>query len=76
LTIFFAHPLAKKITYPMPRGFSDEAKDEVRMLLLRWQGKEVPLSLRFERDCSLTVSVDREGRIEISQNSAQVFRDM
>jgi hypothetical protein len=76
LTIFFAHPLAKEITYPMPRGFSDAAKDEVRTVVLRWQGKEIPLSLRFERGCSLTVCVGREETIEISQNNAQVLRDM
>ena len=53
LLLFFAHPTAKKIAYPMSYGLSSVADDKTYSLTAHWAGQDVPLSLRFKPAQSL-----------------------
>ncbi len=66
LLIFFAHPNAKQIRYPMPYGLSAESENIQRELLLRWRDREFPLELRFEPCQSLMLIANARGTMEIS----------
>ncbi len=66
LLVFFAHPKAKQIRYPMPHRFSAEHGTVRRELLLRWRNREMPLELTFDPGQSLMFIVSARGAIEIS----------
>ncbi|MDQ2711712.1 MAG: hypothetical protein M3Y24_05650 [Acidobacteriota bacterium] len=46
LLLFFAHPAAARITYPMPYGLSTD--DQTCDVIVHWAGQDIPLSLRFK----------------------------
>ncbi len=66
LLIFFAHPKAKQIRYPMPYGFSAQSARVQQNVLLRWRGRGVALDLLFEPLQSLILAVSSRGTTEIS----------
>ena len=64
LLLFFAHPLAKQIRYPMPYQMAREAVETNRDLILHWNGREIRLPLHFEPNGSVAVLVKPEGAVE------------
>lgn len=66
LLIFFAHPSAKQIRYPMRYGLSAESGIAERELGLRWGDRESPLQLRFEPCQSLMLTASAGGSVEIT----------
>lgn len=63
--IFFAHPLAQGLRYPLRYGLSGDARARDVPVLLRWQGKDIPYVLRFPAGKSLLLHVTREGKVEV-----------
>jgi hypothetical protein len=61
LLMFFAHPLARGLRYPM--GYGQSACDEIleRHVTLRYGKAETPLVLRFEPHQSLLVAATADG---------------
>ncbi len=51
LLLFFAHPAAARITYPMPYGVPPD--DQTCDVIVHWAGQGRPLSLRFANGRSL-----------------------
>ena len=64
LLIFFAHPLAKHIRYPMPYGFGASAEAVSRHVNLRWNGRDVPIDLQFDQRESVTLLVSAQGAVQ------------
>jgi hypothetical protein len=64
LLIFFAHPLAKDIRYPMPYGFASSADAVSRHVNLRWNGRDVPIELQFDPQESLILLVSAQGAVQ------------
>ncbi len=62
--IFFAHPLAEGLRYPLRYGLADDARATDVPVLLHWQGKDIPYVLRFPSGRSLLLHVTREGAVE------------
>ena len=68
LLIFFAHPIAKRLRYPMPYGLSkSESGVSERDVVLRWNDRETRVSLRFEIGESLMLFASGEGALKIVQ---------
>ncbi len=61
LLLFFAHPLAKQIRYPMPYNFSAGAERTERTARLRWNGLDLPLHLRFEPNMPVLLTISLKG---------------
>ncbi len=64
LLLFFAHPKAKEIGYPMPHLFSLESRDEVREVTLHWEKRETLLRLQFEPHQSQALLVTPTGAVQ------------
>ena len=63
LRIFFAHPLAAHLKYPLPYGIAEDAGRTVRTATLRWGNIRKILTLRFPTQGSLLLHIDRNGRV-------------
>lgn len=64
LYLFFAHPLASKISYPLPYKFSEQAKPCQKSLQLQWQDRIRPLTLSFASNSPVFLQVDLQGEVE------------
>ena len=64
LLLFFAHPWAKTIEYPMPHRFSDGACAIDKTVWLNWCGQQIEVRLRFGANESICLAVDSRGRWE------------
>lgn len=64
LLLFFAHPKAKQIRYPLPYRFSAESEATERNLLLHWKNREIPLNLRFPSGKALLLRASAGGAVE------------
>ncbi len=65
LILFFAHPKAREITFPMAYQLSASATPVDLKLAAYWSNREVHLDLHFERNESLVVQIDAEGTAAI-----------
>jgi hypothetical protein len=63
LLLFFAHPKAKQIRYPLPYGFSLDAEPAHRQVVVHWKNRDVALDLQFEPHRSLMLLVSLSGAI-------------
>ena len=61
LLLFFAHPVAKEIRYPMPHHFSDQCGPVRRELLLHWNDGVFPIRLDFAANQSIMLLVSAQG---------------
>lgn len=66
LLIFFAHPKAKEIRYPMRYGLSEQAVTIGRPLLLNWKGRELAVDLQFGPCESVVLLASAQGALESS----------
>jgi len=64
LIIFFAHPLAREVKYPMRQGQADSSQLIEQRVAVRAFGRAVPLTLRFEPHQSLLLRVTPDGKVE------------
>jgi len=67
VAIFFAHPLAKTVRYPMPYGCAAQAEATERHVEIRVTPEARPTSveLRFPAFGSLLVSIKHDGAVDI-----------
>jgi hypothetical protein len=63
LRLFFAHPAAGDLSYPLAYGAGRRAEPTTRKAVLNWNGLRVPLELKFRKTGSLLLRVDREGQV-------------
>ncbi len=61
LMLFFAHPQALQIGYPMDYGLGLSAEETEREIVLQWRGGKVRSNLRFPPCGSVIVMLDRQG---------------
>jgi hypothetical protein len=61
LLLFFAHPAADQIRYPMPYGFSATATSTQRRVTVRWKGWEWDIVLDFEPNQSVMLAAAPNG---------------
>ena len=64
LILFFAHPHASEIRYPMPFRFSAGSHVEQRRVYVHWAGQEILLDLQFAANQSLLLRVGSRGEVE------------
>jgi alpha-L-rhamnosidase len=64
LLIFFAHPRAHGIRYPLPYNHSAGAGEESREITLHWNRHVIDIQLRFEPQQSLLFLVAPAGTVE------------
>ena len=64
LILFFAHPQASEIRYPMPFRFSAGSQVEQRRVYVHWADREILLDLQFAPNQSLLLRVGEQGKIE------------
>lgn len=64
LQIFFAHPLAEEIGYPMPHRMSDRATPADCDLTVHWSGIQQSLPIHFGQNSSAMVRISAGGSIE------------
>jgi hypothetical protein len=62
LIIFFANPLSKGITYPLPYGASHQEKAITRDVTIRFNGISTPVQLVFKPYQSLLLNIDPKGQ--------------
>ena len=58
LLLFLAHPATKQIRYPLPYNLSAQAETTERTLRLQWNGHDLALSLRFEPNMPVVLSIE------------------
>jgi len=63
LVLFFAHPATVDVAYPLRHGQGLESGEEVRDVLLRWNGHELATRLRFLAGQSLLLRLSADGRL-------------
>lgn len=63
LRLFFAHPLASRIRYPMAYRYSDEAAPAIRDVVIRWKGIERRERLEFGRCEALLLELGASGAV-------------
>ena len=61
LVLFFAHPEAGNITYPMPHRMSQAAAARNVPITLRWNGHQLPLLLQFGANDGVLIRVSSSG---------------
>jgi len=64
LVLFFAHPATADIAYPLRYGQGLEYGEEIRDVLLRWNGREIATRLRFPAGQSLLLRVNADGLVQ------------
>ena len=65
LAIFFAHPRAREIRYPMRYGQSADAREQKCDLRLNYRGNRIRLTLNFNAFESLLLHVDPKGSVSV-----------
>ncbi len=63
LLIFFAHPEASDIGYPMAYRMSEDATARNVQALLTWNGHQIPVQLAFNTNESLLIRISSSGLI-------------
>jgi len=63
-TLFFANPLTEKLKYPVVYGQSLQESTIIRNIILNFNGKSVPVQLKFEPYQSVLLSVNSKGEVK------------
>jgi len=70
--IFFSHPMAQNLHYPMGYGQSFCKKDITQKIIINTNGKSVRVKLKFKPYQSLLLKIDKNGAIEFVDINYQV----
>ena len=62
--IFFANPLAKGLKYPLALGQSFQEDIITQQVTLNYSGHSIPVSLIFEPNQSLLLTIDQQGKVD------------